>query len=415
MPRNNRSTTAPRGSGGGGGSLVYNPFKPQRNLWIRYVTLLLLALGLTWMVILFRSTTTTKNSAVTLDTSSSYAAVDDRKNDDTNDDNNNNGNDDELPEDDTVLSSQEDADEDENEEEDEDDVEEFPHHLPLDQFPAWIHKYLNKLDWPAIHKEEEDDDEDDNGLWLTRDILLESLTLGCDNLQTNQLEIGNFNYQYDFVQRTFDPTDSEVRQAGALWGLSLCYQYYNGAKYKAAIEKGLQFFMNLTVPGPQEGTLVVRYPDAHALQSATGTNALFGLAMLEYLQTTSANDDNYFVKEVQEVLHKIIAHLVHAQLVSPNSPHFAQAYYFGSQTFAQSSSPYFDGEVLLCLTKAAKYYNDHVASSEVVGFRTVTLRIIGVVVVVSSFCFLGLLEGGVGDFFGVVVSVSSSSSPLDVS
>lgn len=379
MPRNNRSTTTTsRGSGGGGGgSLVYNPFKPQRKLWIRYVMLLLLALGLTWMVIVLRSTTTnTMNSAVTVDTaSSSFAAVGDDKND-----NNNNANDDELQQDDTLGASSQDLENDDNEkdedadddeDDEDDDVQEFPQHLPLDEFPAWIHKYLNKLDWPAI-QHEDDDYNNNNELWLNRDILLESLALGCDNLQANQLlPAGNFNYQYDFVQRTFDPTDSEVRQAGALWGLSLCYQYYfddGNNKYKAAIEKGLQFFMNLTVPGPNhkgddETTLMVRYPDAQATQSATGTNALFGLAMLEYLQTTTTTttngDNDDFVKEVREVLHKIIAHLVQAQLVSaPNSPHFAQAYYFGSQTFQQSSSPYFDGEVLLCLTKAAKYYDN---------------------------------------------------------
>ena len=54
---------------------------------------------------------------------------------------------------------------------------------------------------------------------LSRDLLERSLELGTSFLLHNQKEQGNFQYEYDFVKRRYNPNDSQVRQAGALWVL----------------------------------------------------------------------------------------------------------------------------------------------------------------------------------------------------
>ena len=56
---------------------------------------------------------------------------------------------------------------------------------------------------------------------LNCEILVSSLELGTQFLINNQKPEGNFNYEYDFVYNSFNISDNEVRQAGALWGIAL--------------------------------------------------------------------------------------------------------------------------------------------------------------------------------------------------
>ncbi len=59
---------------------------------------------------------------------------------------------------------------------------------------------------------------------LTPHILDMSLELGREFLLNNQKEEGSFTYKYNFITKKFSSSDSQVRQAGALWGLSLIHQ-----------------------------------------------------------------------------------------------------------------------------------------------------------------------------------------------
>lgn len=235
-----------------------------------------------------------------------------------------------------------------------------------DKFGSWVKKYLRRLKWPpkssqsqsSVKKQQQQ--QLDHWL-LNREILLESVRLGCTNIAENQLSEGNFNYQYHFVKRSLDHEDNDVRQAGALWGISLCYQFDpSNQQYQEAVEKAIRFFISRSVPGPKDGTLLVRYPDHSARLSPTGTNALFGLGMLEYLRTVTENTkpkadsetDKDFIQQVRLTLEGIIGHLEYMQL--PNK-HFGQSYRFDSNDKVTTFSPYFDGETMLCLVKAAKY------------------------------------------------------------
>lgn len=163
---------------------------------------------------------------------------------------------------------------------------EFPS-IEQDQFLDWIRSYYQQLDFadgpppPPLF-----DNTDNPQQKLTKSLLSESLALGCDYMVHNQkTETGNFNYQYDFVEDKLDDDDSPVRQAGALWGTTLCFQSMPETfSYQTAVENGIAFFQKHTVDGPIEGSRMIVYPGFEN-ESQSGVNALYGLALIDYLVT----------------------------------------------------------------------------------------------------------------------------------
>jgi UDP-N-acetylmuramoyl-tripeptide--D-alanyl-D-alanine ligase len=226
----------------------------------------------------------------------------------------------------------------------------FAESVPLDQFPDWLRRYRQTRRW-ATH---------DQPRRLTREVLLDSLRLGRRFLVNNQKPAGNFNYQYDFVLKELDPGDSQVRQAGALWGVALIHQFEPDAKTRAALDKGLRFFFAHTQPGAAKGSLLIAYPGDRTCD--TGTVALVALAIIEYLrertpfvraeQDGKAKLADGYRATLNEKLDGYLAHLVSMRLPSK---HFSQACSLPRRRKLQNYSPYFDGEAMLCLTKAAKY------------------------------------------------------------
>ena len=73
--------------------------------------------------------------------------------------------------------------------------------VTLEEFPVWMKTHLNGLTW-STHEHEST---------LTREILEKSFALGRRFMINNQKPEGNFNYQYDFVNKEMDPRDSQVR------------------------------------------------------------------------------------------------------------------------------------------------------------------------------------------------------------
>ena len=203
-----------------------------------------------------------------------------------------------------------------------------------------------------------------------RSMLDESLQLGCDYIAANQKEdTGNFNYQYYFVKRKMDQDDSPVRQAGFLWGMTLCFQSQpNNGLYRASVEKGFAFFQDHVIDGPVPGSRMIEYPSFDESQS--GVNALYGLALIDYLRTIRDNpfleaDDSIeaariSIRDLEDQLAMTIRFLKYMQ----NSDlHFSEAYNFKDEEKSRLSSPYYDGETLLCLVKAAKYMEDEYGDS----------------------------------------------------
>lgn len=331
---------------------ITNPFKQQRNVWVHYIFLILIAFALTALVVLSGSTSTPQEDP--LDRTASGGAERKTRHEYIVGANN------ELEvEADVVKPQKTDDRESGDESEDEEEIDKAPVFKEMSQrdFPLWVHEYYKSLKWPeppqgALNAPKT----------LTRDILLESLQLGCTNIAENQHDAGNFNYQYNFVTKQMDHDDNEVRQAGALWGLAMCFQFDpSNEKYLKGTEKGIQFFMDHSVS--DEGTIRIRYPNDRAPTSNTGTNALFALTMIEYLRTITGassnkviNVDAEFVDRVKTNLAGVVRHLQQMQL--PNK-HFAERYIFSQNKKSQNSSPYMDGETMLCLVKAAKYIDGY--------------------------------------------------------
>ena len=219
----------------------------------------------------------------------------------------------------------------------------FNENVTIDTFPGWINSFLNSLEWKKHKRPNE----------LTSEILQKSFVLGRRFMLNNQKPEGNFNYQYDFVKKKMDTSDNQVRQAGALWGLSLMYRYDPDPKNKIALEKALKFFFDHTKKGAVDGTLVIAYPGESTCK--TGTVALVALAIIEYLRTEKDGNVQLpvsYKKDLTDRLNGYIRHLQH--MILPNKL-FSMSYDLKNKKKSSRSSPYFDGEAILCLVKAAKY------------------------------------------------------------
>jgi len=184
---------------------------------------------------------------------------------------------------------------------------------------------------------------------LTCDILQNSLELGTQFLLNNQNPEGYFTYEYDWVNKLINTADNEVRQAGALWGISLIYHNDPNTKLKEAYEKGFAFFKNCSVEG-DHGCKWISYPSSHTF-GRTGTIALVSLSIIDFLRSVEDITPE-FQKELESDLEKYLQQLISLRL---ENGQFHQSYYLDNGTGYGSPSPYFDGETLLALTKAAKY------------------------------------------------------------
>ncbi len=185
-------------------------------------------------------------------------------------------------------------------------------------------------------------------LKMNRELLEGAFEAGSDFLVKWQVEDGHFRYMYDWITEEWIEDDHQVRQAAALWGLSTCYRYRPSEEMKAAIDKGLEFWFKQTSPGPAEGTLLMKYQDAPRIDS--GSVALVALAIIEYIQASAPMDIDYKA-ELEEKLDGYLNFLVYLQ---HDSGHIAKNYDHKRAKKSAGSSPYYDGESLLAMTKAAR-------------------------------------------------------------
>ena len=177
---------------------------------------------------------------------------------------------------------------------------------------------------------------------LSRSLLDRSLALGTGFLLANQRRAGNFEYQYDWQSRSYDSGDSQVRQAGAAWGLALIHQDQPRPAVAAALLRALRFFRQHS-RRTTDGRRYIVYPGSKL--GSLGTVALVALAHIDYLRSV---DDPTLRQQLDEYL----AFLVSAR---QKGGRFHGAYDHGDGTHHGNPSPYFDGESLLALVKASKY------------------------------------------------------------
>ena len=261
---------------------------------------------------------------------------------------------------------------------------------------------------------------------LNRATLDTSLALGTTFLLNHQKEGGNFDYEFDWISLENSNDDSDVRQAGALWGMALIFhdmvdslsQNDNPEARRVLtlvakrILTGISFFdtNSKILTNPQDSTQVMSYltyPNQD--EYGTGTQALVCLALIDFLRALTTPEEALELAGVSAVdfdrvstlLDELLPFLVtqHSQALVTYKGRF-QAYnalrqggmevckrgglWFGTTSPAQmktwwqqhegpwlygyfydafnqygnrkgDSSPYYDGESLLAITKAAKY------------------------------------------------------------
>ncbi len=185
---------------------------------------------------------------------------------------------------------------------------------------------------------------------LERSHLDRSPELGTRFLLAHIQPAGNFAYEYDWHRRTFSEDDNPVRQAGALWSLALIYQDGRDPEVARGVERVLAFFekhSRLTTKGERYTV----YPGVES--GRLGTVALVALASLDYwraLESTGADPER--ARAVRARLDEYLAYLVRVRRKDGSWP---QSYHHSTGKGFGSSSPYFDGEALLALAKAARY------------------------------------------------------------
>lgn len=183
---------------------------------------------------------------------------------------------------------------------------------------------------------------------LSRAVLERSITLGARYLLAHQKPEGNFDYEYDWRDQALSDDDNAVRQAGALWGMTLLYANEPSPELGAGVERALSFFEKHSklVKG---GVRCTAYPGSDG--GSTGTVALVTLAHVDYLRAASELSSERRA-QLEQQLGEYLKMLLRA--VNPSSSWFS-AYDHKSCKPSGEPSPYSDGEALLALVKAAKY------------------------------------------------------------
>jgi len=184
---------------------------------------------------------------------------------------------------------------------------------------------------------------------LDRATLDRSLQLGRTFLLNSQTEAGNFNYEYDWREKTLSRDDNQVRQAGALWGLTLIHNDAPDPELESHIDRGIAFFASHQRSGP-DGRSCVAYPGDR--MGTTGTIALLALAHVDYLRALGQGSPEPKSRQLRNRLDGYLRYLLAAR---NEDGVFHGEFDPSSCTPSGEHSPYSDGEALLALTKAAKY------------------------------------------------------------
>lgn len=208
---------------------------------------------------------------------------------------------------------------------------------------------------------------------LDQDDLQLGLRLGSQFLLRSQRPAGNFRYVYDWLKQTETDEDNPVRQAGTLWGLSLLHVDDPKSGLMPAIRKGLHYFGKHSVEFPG-GLRLTCYPRQE--NQKLGSVGLLALAHIEVLRRPEALESSEEKQQLEAHLQGYLKAILAARTRNNN---FHKFYDGQTGRVFGSSSPYFDGECLLALVKAAKYLGhdhlwSHIKVSAEAGWRKNVLR-----------------------------------------
>lgn len=189
-----------------------------------------------------------------------------------------------------------------------------------------------------------------------RAALEESARLGARFMLEHQAEDGRFTYEFDWRTGAVAAGDSQVRQAGAAWGLALlCLHRPRAAEAGRAREgamRALAFFRRHSRMDEAGRARFVAYPgDA---EGSLGTVALVTLAHVDLLRAMEASGDasSEAAARLYEDLDEYALFLLMSWRADGS---FFSRYSLSTGRGGGPPSPYFDGESLLALVRAARY------------------------------------------------------------
>ncbi len=177
----------------------------------------------------------------------------------------------------------------------------------------------------------------------------EALDLGRRYLLTHLGPSGGFTYEYDWSKGTDSDDDSEVRQAGAAWGVALLHHDRPDPELAKAMLRAIAFW-NGRSRTDALGRRWTAYPGS--IRGQTGATALVALAHVEALRSADALEPVL----VQRLREHLDGYLRFIRSMRMSSGGFADSYRIqDGMPGVRRSNPYADGECLLVLVKAAKY------------------------------------------------------------
>lgn len=186
---------------------------------------------------------------------------------------------------------------------------------------------------------------------LTREILMQSLEAARAYYLNQQKTDGNFKYLLDLSDGKTSDDDNQVRQAGAIWGLSCLNRDFFNEPTRRALLLGFDFFIRNIKTLPTGETVIV-YRGEKNLNS--GTVALFCLALTDFL----AGQDKYLDQNTKDKYRRILfTHLQFLRTMELDDGSWSRAYELSSGIRKPVPSSYYDGEALLAYCKAARLYN----------------------------------------------------------
>jgi len=180
---------------------------------------------------------------------------------------------------------------------------------------------------------------------VTRETLDEAIAAGRGFLLEHQTPRGDFTYEYDVASKEATLGGSQVRQAGALWGLALAHQAEPADRTHRAIEKGLGFWVEHSMADGGKRWLV--YPGEPV--GSTGTVALVLLTLVDFLRAEHPNPQRDRWEKLADELTAFLLSL------RQDDGHFHSRYAMSTGRGIGPGSPYYDGETLLALAKSARH------------------------------------------------------------
>ncbi|NOY80267.1 MAG: hypothetical protein GXP31_04595 [Kiritimatiellaeota bacterium] len=183
---------------------------------------------------------------------------------------------------------------------------------------------------------------------LTRATLVASIEAARTYMLNHQRAEGNFIYSYNYVRRTIVPGDSPVRQAGAVWGLTMLCRRRPTLATRAAAVRALDFFFRNS-RALSCGTVAPVYPPYDKIK--TNTVDILCLALMDFIHSqtrylTGAGRGLY-----EGWLEKYLDHIEGMELGNGS---WGEFYMASSDERAPTSNPFVDGESLLVYCRAAR-------------------------------------------------------------